>query len=191
MSNKVTGIVGGMLLVVAFFAGTTQGCGSDSSDVVAICNQGCDKAAMCNPEFAPFIAECKSQCSTQGPGGGQRCTNEAAIISAVKSCLAMTCETYLNCVETVPECQGGAAGAGGGGGGSTGQGGAGGSGAADCSICTKANACCVALQTGQDCSSLSAANCTAAGANQAQFVQACQTIITVGTASGNPPAACQ
>ena len=193
MSNKVTGIVGGMLLVVAFLAGTTQGCGSDGNDAVATCNQGCDKLAMCNPEFAAFVAECKSQCSMGGAAGsgGQRCTNEAAIASAIKSCLNMTCETYLTCLDGVPDCVGGAGGAGGGGGGSTGQGGTGGGGAADCSICTKANACCVALQTGQDCSPLSADSCAAAGASQAQVIQGCQTIITLGMSLTPPPAACQ
>jgi hypothetical protein len=189
MSNKVTALVGGMLLVVAFLAGTSQGCGGDSSDAVAICNQGCDKAAMCDADVAPFVAQCKSQCSMQGTGG-QRCTNEAAIISAVSSCLKMTCETYLSCLEGVPDCQGGGGGAGGGGG-STGQGGMGGNSAGNCSICTKANACCMALATGQDCSALNADSCAAAGDNQAAFIQGCQAIITVGMSMANPPSACQ
>jgi hypothetical protein len=190
MSNKVTALVGGMLLVVALFAGTTQGCGGDGNDAVATCNQGCDKAAMCDPELAPFVAQCKSLCAMPAQGG-QRCTNEAAIISAASACLKMTCETYLNCLEGVPECQGGGGGAGGGGGGSTGQGGTGGSGAGNCSICTKASACCTALGTGQDCSALNADSCAAAGANQATFIQGCQTIISIGMSGANPPAACQ
>jgi hypothetical protein len=189
MSKKLATIVGGTLLMVAFLAGTMQGCGGgDGSDPRALCNQTCDKLAMCSPDLAPFLADCKAQCSMSSTGG-QRCTNEAAMVSAFKACLAMTCENFLTC--EIPDCQGGAGGTGGGGG-STGQGGAGGAVAGDCSVCTKAASCCNALPNSNptDCAMLSAANCTAAGANQAQYIQACQLVITGGASLPDPPQAC-
>lgn len=193
MSKKWTAIVGGMLLVVAFLAGTTQGCGSSRDNAVDLCNQGCDKFGMCFTDPAPTAAQiqqCKAGCSSQvGSGGGATCTNEAAIVSAYKSCLGMSCETFLSCLDTIPECQGGAAGSGGGG--STGQGGGGGTGSASCSICTKANACCMAIPGGNpaDCT-LSATDCAASGANQATYIQGCQTILSLGMVLPDPPSDC-
>lgn len=190
MSKKLTTVLGGMFLVIGLLAGTVQGCG-DGDDRVALCNQGCDKAGMCIAEATPaVVAQCKSACNMPSQGGGQRCTNEAAIISAVKACLAMSCETYANCIETVPPCQGGGGGTSGGAG-STGQGGSGGGGgSANCAVCTRASACCTALQTGQDCSAISADTCNSAGANQATLIQGCQAILTGAASLPDPPSAC-
>jgi len=201
MSTKLTTILGGMLLVVAFLAGTTQGCGSssDSDNVVDLCNRGCDKYGTCFPEATAFVPQCKSSCTSM-TSGGQTCSNQTAIVNAFKACLDVSCSALEGCLGGIPECQGGtgAAGSSGGGGstgaaGSTGAGGAGGAGAADCSVCDKASNCCLATgQPAATCMSFNAATCgMVTGANQATIIQACQSILTAAAGSANPPAACR
>ena len=217
MSNRVTALVGGMLLVVAFLAGTTQGCGSSSGgdNPVDLCNRGCDKYVMCNPEAQAFTAQCKSLCSSMAPGSGGTCTNQTEVVNAIKACLNASCADLDACQAAVPECEGGT-GAGGstgaagttgaagstgaagttGAAGSTGAAGttgAGGAGAGNCSVCDKAASCCLAIgQPAATCNSFSAATCNMlTGANQTAVIQGCQGVITAATSSGSPPAACQ
>ena len=198
MSNKVTAIVGGMLLVVAFLAGTTQGCGggSDSDNVVDLCNRGCDKYGMCFPEATAFVPQCKSSCTSM-TSGGQTCTNQAAIVNAFKACLDMTCTALEGCLSAIPECQGGTGAAGStGSGGSTGAAGstgAGGAGSSGLRSCDKAASCCLGIpgQSAATCMAFNASVCNMlTGANQATIIQGCQQVITAGAASADPPAAC-
>jgi hypothetical protein len=196
MSNKVTALVGSMLLVVAFLAGTTQGCGSSSGSdsPIDLCNRGCDKYVMCNPEDQAFLAQCKSLCSSSAPGSGQTCTNQTAIVNAAKACLNASCADFDGCQESIPECQGGTGGGGTtGGAGSTGQGGAGGGAPpATCATCGNANACCLAIPgaTAADCD-FSTADCNAlSGTDQAYYIMGCQAAFTIGRLLPNPPAAC-
>ena len=198
MSKKLTTILGGMLLMVAFLAGTTQGCGSssDSDNVVDLCNRGCDKYGTCFPEATAFVPQCKSSCTSM-TSGGQTCTNQTAIVNAFKACIDGTCSALEACLGGIPECQGGtgAAGSSGGGGstGSAGSTGSGGAGAGDCSVCEKASSCCLAIgQPAATCMSFDAATCgMVTGANQATIIQACQSILTAAAGSANPPAACR
>jgi hypothetical protein len=200
MSNKMTAILGGMLLVVAFLAGTTQGCGSSSGgdNYVDLCNRGCEKFGACNADagvpVAGIVQQCKSNCTSMGQQTGT-CSNQTQIVNAFKVCLDVSCEALDGCLEGIPACVGGSGGSGGstGAAGSTGQGGAGGGGAADCSVCAKANSCCLALGgTAADCMSFSASMCSSTpAADQATFIQVCQAIVTAAASSGNPPAACR
>jgi hypothetical protein len=188
MSNKVTALVGGMLLVVAFFAGTTQGCGDSGND----CTRACDKYIMCFPDAAAFAQQCKAACMSNSTGGGT-CTNQTAITTAAKACLNASCADLEACLDGVPDCQGTGAGGTTGGAGSTGQGGAGGGApAAVCATCAAANACCMALPGSNptECT-LSTADCNAlSGADQTNYITGCQTVLTVGRLLPAPPAAC-
>lgn len=197
MSNKLTALVGGMLLVVAFLAGTTQGCGGGDggNNYADICNRGCDKFAMCYPEAAAFVTQCKSGCTSMGQGT-TTCTNQTAIVNAAKACLDVPCAQLEACQDGIPDCVTGAGGSTGGGGstgaaGTTGQGGTGGAPAAECATCTAAEACCQAIpSTGGQCG-YSVADCNMlTGANQANYIAGCQAIFTVARLLPDPPPAC-
>jgi hypothetical protein len=175
--------LGGLWLVAATI--TSQGCGSsgNTSDVTALCNQGCAKSAQCFGGDAGGIdvsATCKANCMSQSAA---TCTNQSAIITAANACLAMSdCNAFLTCVISVPKCQGGS-----GTGGSTGGGTGGSTGAAaSCSSCDKAGACCVAIaalggQSSAGCSNYSTATCNAmAASSQAQFASTCATLLQSG-----------
>lgn len=180
----------GALLAAGVSAVTVQGCGSSSSsgDYMALCNQGCDKTATC---LGLDAASCKQQCSSQTTMT-MSCSNSAAIISAYKGCLAMDCSAFLGCVAGLPPCQsgGGQGGSSGGGqGGSSGGGTGGSTGNAGCSVCDKANSCCVALftanqQSTASCAAFSASVCNAqTGTTQTQLISSCNQVIAAGAAS--------
>ena len=135
-------------------AGTMQGCGGSSSGTnnVALCEMVCDKGLACTPDAGTdgqqALTICKKNCASQVPT--TTCTNASAIASAIQACLPMACGAYLECLTTVPACQTGTGGTTGGGG-NGGTGGAGGAPAGDCSVCTKADACCAALDPTANC----------------------------------------
>jgi hypothetical protein len=210
--GMVDGVLGLALLAAVVSGGalSTQGCGSSSStvgagDYTALCTQGCQKAVTCFAGDAAGLgdqisAQCMQQCMTQsGMMSGAACTNSATIINGLKACLAMSCDGYLGCVESLPTCQGGGGGlggsSGGGLGGSTGGGTGGGSGNAGCSACGKANACCIAVftavgQSTASCSAYSVSGCNAQPtATQDQLIAACNSLLT--SAAGSGIAACQ
>jgi hypothetical protein len=148
---------------------------------VALCNQGCDKTTTC---FGGDAAACKQGCSTRA-GTVTGCSNAAAIRSAYRACVAGTCDAFVACTASVPDCEGGSSGVGGSSGGGTG----GSSGSAGCSVCDKAATCCVAVLTANNqpttsCAAFSAASCNAqTGTTQTQLISSCSQVITAGAAS--------
>jgi hypothetical protein len=187
----------GLLLATAGAAGLmTTSCGSSSSsEIVDLCNQTCTKTGMCFADAgasSEVVTQCKQQCTNMTGSNGQSCTNQAQIISAVRSCVAMSnCDAFLSCLESVPDCQGGGGGglggaSGGGLGGASGGGLGGASGGGSCASCDKAGTCCAALAalTGQPsaaCASYSTASCNGmAAAQQSQFAMACDTLLSTG-----------
>jgi hypothetical protein len=193
MSRKLSVVLVGIFASVAFAAGFMQGCGggSSSSNNVALCEKACDKALECTPDAGAVgqtaLTQCKQNCQTQA--GTTHCSNESAIASAVSSCLSMSCDSYITCVEGLPACQS-TTGAGGttGTGGSTGTGGT--SGTADCSVCTKADACCTALAGGTPCNLVTTCN-SVSGQSQQQAVSSCQAVLAAVAGNPQAPAACQ
>ena len=197
MSNVMSAraALSGLLMVVATMF-LSQSCGSSSggnaAEITDLCNQSCTKTLACFPDgSAPFdAATCKSLCTSMATSDGGTCSNQAAIISAAKACLAMSdCTAYLACAQSIPKCNGGSSGqggsTGGGQGGSTGGGQGGSTGTASCSVCDKAPACCTAVGGGSasQCAMLSTASCNAqSGAAQTQFVMGCQQILAAGVA---------
>jgi hypothetical protein len=108
MSNKMMTAVAGLIVGLAFMAGTMQGCGgSDGPDVAAFCDKFCAKAMECG--FPVDQATCKADCMSENG----TCTNQAAIIDASNKCFAMAnCDAVIACgTTTVPDCQGGGGGA--------------------------------------------------------------------------------
>jgi hypothetical protein len=210
MSTKITVTLAGGLLALALSVGTFEGCSSSgSSNVQALCEQGCDKITSCFADSGAGIgqtaAQCKQNCTS--PDGSatnpQNCTNQAAINSAYQACLNGTCGQFLTCAAALPACQrsGGTGGASGGLGGTSGglggsSGGTGGaSGGSDagvsCAICTKLDTCCVAAAplVGQDAAGCNfASSCAAApGTVAAQ----CQTLLQTYGVLPNAPASCK
>jgi hypothetical protein len=103
------------LAMVVGLAAVLVGCGSSSSsDLKALCKQGCDKVNTCAPGFID-PATCKSGCDSMN----FNCTNSAAVASAANNCLSMACAGFLAC--DVPDCETGAGGSGGGGSGGSGN----------------------------------------------------------------------
>lgn len=210
-----------LLLASACSVVAAMACSDDEEDFKALCYQSCEKFVECHPELPNFATSCKNICDSDNPSGSnQRCTNEAQLRAKYNECLAASCPQYDACLESFPECQtaGGGGGTGGmggspGTGGLTGQGGTGGltgqggtpgmggspatggmSGSADCGICTKADACCVALAglSGGDAQACTLAQtCASAGANQTTIIQSCQAILTSGAQALPDLAACQ
>lgn len=187
---------GALILAAAFVS-----CSDDEEDVAALCVQSCDKFVECSPDAKQFAGSCKEICKNPTTGGkGQKCTNEAAIIAKSKECLSVACPQFEACLDKIPDCApastggtGGATGAGGtlGTGGSAGTGGT--SGGTGCAVCTKADACCAALQAKnpqmsvQDCEF--AASCQqATPESQTQVVQICTTFLTVSASIPDLPA---
>jgi hypothetical protein len=197
--SSTVSVLAKSVFALGFVMGALQSCGSSSSsDATALCQQSCDKELACTPDAGSIGAtadmSCKSSCAAQ-TATASKCSNLAAIESAVKACLAMDCASFESCIETtVPDCatssgNGGANGTGTGGsnGGGAGTSGAGGgsSGTGSCSSCTKGQACCVgALQlVGQDAGacSFSATTCNSlSGASQTSYIGACAEEITAG-----------
>ena len=197
MSRKLTALIVGLFASVALAAGTMQGCSSSSSggDNVALCQKACDKALECTPDAGAIgqqaLTQCKQNCATQVPT--THCSNEAAIASAVNSCLSMACDAYITCAQSIPDCVS-TTGTGGttGNGGSTGNGGAGGSGGGDCSVCTKADACCTALAAGSGQACTLKASCDSATVDtKPTYVSACQSVLDAVAGNPQAPAACQ
>jgi len=185
--RKVNVVLASALVAAGVSAVTIQGCGSSSPDYTALCNQGCAKVMMC---LGGDEATCKQQCTMMTT----TCTNSAAIASAYQKCVNMTCDTFLTCLGTLPQCQttgGGQGGSSGGGtGGSAGGGTGGRTGNAGCAACDKAATCCVALgQSAATCSAFSAATCNAQDATtQAQLISTCNQVLAAGAGTS---AACR
>jgi hypothetical protein len=109
--------------------------GGSSGDPVALCKQGCEKTiSLCFADAGSLATMAQSSCMsscTSSTSNTTTCTNSSAIVSAYQACLnKTTCNDLMNCVQTVPACQGGAGKSGGssGSGGTSGSGGASGSG---------------------------------------------------------------
>jgi hypothetical protein len=191
MSRKLTALIVGAVASLALLAGTMQGCGSSSGNSFQdLCNQSCDKALACTPDAGEIGQQanqaCKDQCVTRSQ---QQCANAAAIASRIQECLNMQdCTAAGACVGTIPACQSTT-----GTGGSTstgGTGGAGGAGAGDCSVCTKADQCCAALDPTANC--VSASTCAAAsGPDQTTIIGICQGVLNVTANQPSAPAACK
>ena len=212
MSKQLISVLGGALIAIgAAFVGV-QACSSSSSGNgpagnTALCNQGCDKAGTCFADAGAFgqsiVMQCKDGCNNPS---NQNCTNQAAITTKVQECLAIAdCSAYLQCLQSVPNCQGGAtatgttgsAGATGtttgttttGAGGSTGSGGSGPG--ASCAVCTKSDACCVAIGgTADQCSDAAACN-SETGQNRDDIIQGCTFLLQAAASDPNAPAACK
>jgi hypothetical protein len=216
-------VFGAMVVGAAFIAATSQGCGGGSSgtNTVDLCNRLCTKTVECAGGFIT-LDQCKAQCTSETmSSGGQRCTNEAAIVSKVNECLAKPdCPMFIQCGMTVPECAGSSSGAAGtgssGAGGTTGAAGSSSTGAAgftfDGSVpfdasgllgsggsagstcgtaCVKAEACCKALPGANPASCNFVAQCNAA-TNPDQIVQACNGVLQTSAFFGaQQPAACK
>jgi hypothetical protein len=187
MSRKLTALIVGVVASLAMLAGTMQGCSSSSSSTnnVALCEMACDKGLSCTPDAGTAgqqaLMACKMSCANQVPT--TMCANAAAIASALQTCLAMACPAYLECVGTIPACQTGT-------GGTTGNGGAGGAPAGDCSICTKADQCCAALDATATC--MLASTCAGmTGQAQMSVITVCQGVINAVAGQPTAPAACR
>jgi hypothetical protein len=173
MSSKVMKVFGAVMIGLAFVAGATQGCGGSSggANIADLCNRSCTKTVECLPGLFT-VEQCKTQCNAQSMGsGGQRCTNEAALVAKANECLAKaSCAEFLACGETAPDCEVAASGTAG----------------------TKAEACCKALPGANPASCTFVSQCESAGANQAQVVQACNGILqTAALLGASTPAACK
>ena len=224
MSKKAISVVGGTVFLAGFALAAFQGCGGGgSTDYAALCQKTCQKEATCYGDSS-LASECTSTCTTQANQMGT-CTNASTITSDVNACLAMSdCTAFQNCLDNVPDCAGGtttgtggSSGTGGttstgtggstgaGGSTSTGTGGSTGTGTgtggtsgttASCSICDKAQTCCLAViasEPGGSASDCSFSNATCGGltgTNQSEYITACQTILTEGAALGGG-SACQ
>jgi len=189
MSRKVTALIVGVVASLALLAGTMQGCGSSNSGSgsdIALCEQVCDKALGCAPDAGTAEMQAAAVCKQNCPStvaASQSCSNHAATASAFRTCVAMDCAGYAACLSTVPACQGGT-------GGTTGTGGAGGAPAGDCTICTKADQCCTALDPNANC--MLASNCAAmTGPAQMSVITVCQGIINAVAGQPTAPAACR
>jgi hypothetical protein len=214
MSNKVLSRVSPWALTLALVAGvlsgSQQGCGSGggSSNFQAVCDQGCDKQAMCMTGYD--AAMCKQNICTA------QCSNASARTTKSQQCIAMSdCTAFLACVLTIPACQTTASGAGGssaGAGGSIGTGtggsigtgtggsigtgtggsvgtGTGGTSGSACAPCAKFDACCMAA--GQS-NCTTNASCVALTADQQATVGAtCQTELNLIAGQPGAPAACK
>ena len=148
----------GVVLLGFGAAGYGCGGGGDKEDLVALCNQNCDKAiSLCFADAgaAGTAAKqlCTQQCSMPDVTNPSTCKNSSAIASAIRGCLSKnTCAEYTACVESVPECERSTGGGGtsGGGGGATGSGGStGGGGAGGTATCADLLACCNAANDPQ------------------------------------------
>jgi hypothetical protein len=108
MSSKVMKVFGAVMIGLAFVAGATQGCGGSSggANIADLCNRSCTKTVECLPGLFT-VEQCKTQCNAQSMGsGGQRCTNEAALVAKANECLAKaSCAEFLACGETAPDCE--------------------------------------------------------------------------------------
>ena len=189
-------IVFGTLILVAAFVS----CSDDEDDATAFCVKNCDKFVECSPEAKAFVGSCKDICNNPKTGGnGGKCTNEAAIIAKSKECLSVACPQYEACLLQVPECTGSTTGGTGGvsgAGGSVGTGGTSGT-TTGCAVCTKADACCAALQikypqgSSEPCEFASTCQQLQTNpANQSQFVQVCSGVL-MGAASLPDVPACK
>jgi len=207
MSNQLISVLGGALIAIgAAFVGV-QACSSSSSGNgpggnTALCNQACDKAGACFGDAGPSIAaQCKASCNDPAK---QNCTNQAEITTKANECLAIAdCNSYVQCLQAVPNCQGGSstatgsAGATGtatgttttGAGGATGSGGSGSG--ATCAACTKSDACCIAIGgTADQCSDAAACN-SETGQNRDDIIQGCTFLLQAAASDPNAPAACK
>jgi hypothetical protein len=222
MSNKIISVLGGALLAIGAGAAGVQACSSSSSgngaggDNSALCNQACDKFAVCFADAGAFgqtiVTACRQGC-------GAQCVNQAAIAAKAQECLALSdCDAFLQCAQTGPDCQSstggttmttssGAAGSGfatgstvsgagtTGAGGTTGSGGSSGTGGtgagASCDPCTKADACCLALGGSADQCQLSATCDAESGQNRDGLISICTSFLQNEAADPTAPAACK
>lgn len=192
MSRKFAALIVGAAGSLALLAGGMQGCGSSSNGSgsdIALCEQVCDKALACTPDAGTAEMQAAGLCKQNCPStvaASQSCSNHAARVSAFRTCVTMDCAGAVACLSTVPDCQGGTGGAGG----STGTGGAGGAAAGDCSVCTKADQCCAALDPNANCVSASAC-ATLSGPDQTNVISICQGVLNVAAGQPTAPAACK
>lgn len=204
ISTKTLSLMAVSLFAVGLAAGASGGCGgSSSTDYVGLCTRSCNKYQTCSGTTG---LNCSSICASAA--NKSSCPNADQVAAGANTCLAMAdCTAYLNCAASAPTCgssggpgSGGSTGTTGTGGsssatgtgghtagaaGTTGSTGAAGSGGtADCSICDKANNCCMAEAPliGQPTSSctLSASACTASGSGSASYAMSCQQLLTAG-----------
>ena len=190
MFRKLSALIVGAVGSLALLVGAMQGCGSSSSgnNYTALCQQSCDKFAMCVPDSGVTAAQCKQAC-TSSQTGTSTCSNASAISTAYQRCLSMDCAGFPSCIQNdIPDCQ--TTSGTGGGGGTTGSGGSSGAG---CSSCTKFEACCVAEGgSTTQCNALTTTCTAAAAAEQATYNSECASLLSqLVAATTNPPAACQ
>jgi len=107
MSKKLSVLIAGVVVSLAFAVGTMQGCGSSSSSGnTALCMQACDKILSCTPDAGSVemmaATMCKANCSSTV--SNTHCSNEAAIASAVQACLNMPCDQLATCEAGIPAC---------------------------------------------------------------------------------------
>jgi hypothetical protein len=114
MRNKLLTLVGMFMVGLGALAATTQGCGGSSgpsaADINAVCTQGCKTEVMCIAGLT--MDSCVSRC-TSGvkTGSGASCSNSDAIVSAAKTCAAMTdCTALETCFLGLPKCMTGSGG---------------------------------------------------------------------------------
>jgi hypothetical protein len=182
------------------------------TDVVNTCNKLCDKEATCVPELPAAV--CKSSiCSkiaASGAGGSTGSSGTASSCGGItyaefqaklNNCLSMECKPFQSCFMNICPSSTGGAGTGGGaagtGGGTAGTTGAAGTGGGTtCAVCTKADACCGAIQGSSAGCSLKS-SCDAAGAQASSIITACNSYVanasTIAAAMGmaTVPDACK
>jgi hypothetical protein len=124
-STKAMPLLGAAICVLAFTAGTLQGCGGSSAESrLSLCEKICDKVATCSSAAAD--PSCKAACKGTSDGGATVCTNEGAILTKMKECSDKSCADLDACRATIPACTtGGASDGSAGAGGSDGSAGAG------------------------------------------------------------------
>lgn len=185
-----------LVTVIGCGGGSSSGGGTPTAaETKDLCVKVCQKLVSC--QSLPL--DCTGDfCAADGPGMSAippDCVTRDAF-NKVGACVDGACTALTSCLSSATsQCDTGTGGSSStGGSGSTGGGtSTGGAGSGDCSVCTKAQACCVAVaaQTGQDsstCASLSAASCMTS-ASQSTQISACQSILTAG--AGLNIAACK
>jgi hypothetical protein len=73
-------------------------------DPVTLCNQTCDKLAMCSPG-AITASGCKTQADC-AHASGSTCLNADSIVACVDNCNKnVQCPDYTTCLQSCPACQ--------------------------------------------------------------------------------------
>ncbi len=193
-----------------------------AAQAMQFCTASCAKEATCNPAFMiDCAAECAptdaSLTSTQASVSNPNC-NANAFLGSANACLSGTCAALDSCIAQATISSGCGTDAGAGSGSTTGSASGAGSGAttgsgsgatsgsttgstsvfgdagpASCSDCTKAQACCVALDAvgggggdGGECSEFSAVTCASLGTQQSEYAMGCQAVVALGALANVP-----